>query len=263
MKIIRAISKAYITNKKIIINKFKLSQESSKVDRDDCYFANAKSRSDDVYLSAIVSRNRYRFIACILLGIAALFLLCILMLVPAQHMEPLLIHHYQDGRVVIEKGSDTPQNLLESSLQSDLIRYVVNRESYDPIAYEEQYRLVLMMSASGISKQFIDQQSPSNKHSLMRLLNNHAYRTVHVEDIIILDNELNNNKKSHHHKNLAEIHFNVTDHVLSSGSRKDIPYTALVSWAYSKPSSNPDVRWRNWDGFIVSSYQRNQRNLKG
>lgn len=225
------------------------------------YFKQASSWADDVYLAAIVARNRYRLSFLGAIVVIFMLLICLIMLIPLQHLEPLLIHHYQDGRVYVQPMSSYRQVKDSGQLENDIVRYIINRESYDPIAYEEQYRLILMLSAPAIADMFEKEQNASNPKAMINILANTHYRTVHIDDVVILDQSRSSNDSHQHHRNLAEVHFVVTDHQLSNGASHSHPYTALLSWAYQHPSTDPEVRWRNWDGFEITHYQKNQRSL--
>jgi type IV secretion system protein VirB8 len=228
---------------------------------DDNYFKEAISWADDVYLAAVVARNRYRSALIAAIAVVFVLLFCMVCLIPVQHLQPLLVHHYEDGRVVVEPVAASAIVNNGNQIDNDIVRYVVNRESYDPIAYEEQYRLTGLLSDSAIAEAYIHQQSASNAAALINVLANHQYRTVHIDDVVILDRTELNKKQQQHHRNLAEVHFVVTDHQISNGAVHSYPYTVLLSWEYQKPSLDPEVRWRNWDGFVVTHYQVSQRSL--
>ena len=53
----------------------------------------------------------------------------------------------------------------------------------------------------------------------------------------------------------------MTDHDLDTRIKRSQAVSIIISWRYTKPSRNPDIRWRNWDGFQVTHYQVKQRDL--
>ena len=197
------------------------------------YFKQARSWADDVYTAAIVSRNRYQCAFVMSMGLSLLLVVALIMLLPLQKLQPLLINHYTDGGIDVLPMHQpfAPTNAAE--VESDLVRYVINRESYDPTSYDEQYSLINLLSNNVVASQYQQAQSTQNKNSPIVLLGDHGFRTVHVDSVVFLDTTLNNKNKSPTtptHHNVAQINFSVTDHVKDSDTTKTLPFTALLSW---------------------------------
>ena len=66
-------------------------------------------------------------------------------------------------------------------------------------------------------------------------------------------------KQTHH--NLAQVNFTIVDHFNNSSHRRAKAYAALVSWAYWGTPSDPKEKWQDWDGFTVTRYTKQQRNV--
>lgn len=226
------------------------------------YFQLAKNWADDYYASAVASRNRWKYL-CLFVAIplCAIMLLSVLVLVPMQHLEPLLIHQYENGLVTIEPVKQVSAPTNRAQIESEIVRYIVNRESYSGASYHEQYALVNLLSSHKVAEQYRRVQDVSNKQSPIVRLRNHGYRKVHIESIIFLDNISRNNDQNHSHHNLAQVDFTITEDEQQNGRETHLPVTALVSWGYRKVSNNPEARWRDWDGFTVTEYQLHQRNV--
>ena len=184
-------------------------------------------------------------------------------LIPIQHLQPLIIHHYTDGRVTVDPVTDSSLLLDRAQLENDLVRYVVNRESYDPMAYADQYHLILWMSDSAMAGSYIDSQRSTNSSSLIHQLGSHRYRTVHIDNVVILDEMPTDPNTRGNHHNLAEVHAVLVDHSLNTSVKRSQAVSVIMSWEYTKPSMDPDIRWRNWDGFQVTHYQKKHRNWEG
>lgn len=228
------------------------------------YFVEARSWADDLYTSAIISRNRYKLAFFVAMGLAILLAIAVDGLIPLQHMEPLLVNHYQDGRVSVQPMKQPYAPTNPAQVQSEIVRYVINRESYDPSSYDAQYSLTNLMSNTAVAKQYIGVQSTGNKHSVINVLGHHGWRSVHVDSVVFLDSTLNNKGKTpsqQTHYNLAQINFAMTDHFKNSARQKTKALTALVSWDYRGTPSDPNERWRDWDGFTITRYTVEQRNV--
>ena len=228
------------------------------------YFVAARSWSDDLYAATIISRNRYKFAFFVAMGLATLLAIVVNGLIPLQHLEPLLVNHYQDGRVLVQPIHQPYAPTNQAQVESEIVRYVINRESFDSSSYDEQYSLVNLLSNNEIAKQYMNTQSIHNKQSPINLLGANGFRAVRVESVIFLDSVLKNQGKlssKQTHYNLAQVNFTVTDHFKDSAVKKIQARTVLIAWTYRSVPSDPGDLWRNWNGFTVTRYTVEQRNV--
>lgn len=242
----------------------KKSTESIQLASKKNYFTQARGWADDIYTAAVISRNRYQMAFFAAMGLAALSVLALIILIPLQHSEFLLINHYPDGHVWVEPSHQQYAPSNPSQVESELIHYVVNRESFSESSYKEQYSLINLMSNNEVSQQYRDTQSPSNPQSPINVLRRDGLRAVHVESVIFIDSVLKNKGKPSNeqtHTNLAEVNFTVSDQSKNSTLIKTHALTALISWIYRGTPNDPSDRWRDWNGFTVTRYSLEQRNL--
>lgn len=216
------------------------------------YFQLAQHWADDYHLMATLAHKRWRFFCLVLLVPALLLcLLCIAVLIPLQHLQPLLINHYQDGSVTVTpiKQTDIPSNKAEQS--SDILRYVIHRESYSRYSLRNNYQLIRLLSKPTVFNQYQQQ---------LHLKYNH-YKTVTINSVLFLDRDSQQNPKKNRlqHHNLAQVDFTVVDHNIANGQMKYLPKTALISWEYRGTPKDPMAAWRDWNGFTVLSYQVQSR----
>jgi len=227
------------------------------------YFQLASSWSDDYYATMVSSRDRYRIAFFVAMGLSALLTFSVMILSNTHEYIPLLVHHYDSGAISVTQvdSHDAPENQAE--VESELVRYVISRESYDPTFFAEQYELVSMMSDSTVSRDYHEQQKADNADSFIHHFGTKIIRSVKVEEVSFLDKE-DWNKTDHrdkNHKNLAEVRFIVTDKNVSAGQETKTPYVVMLSWTHRGIPTDPDARWQNWNGFTVTHYQRNQRSV--
>ena len=227
------------------------------------YFQLASSWADDYHTVIAASRNRYRLFFLVALSALLPLVILVLSLVHTHEYIPLIVHHYDSGAVSVEQANQHYVPESQAEIESELVRYIVNRESYDPTSFTEQYQLVTLMSDNTVAREYHQAQNSDDKSSLIATLSNRFVRTVKIQDINFLDKEsLNNEEKHHtHHKNLAEINFVVTDKDVKSGKEIQTPYVAILSWTHAGIPNDPETRWMNWNGFTITNYQRNQRTL--
>lgn len=227
------------------------------------YFQLSRTWSDDYYATMISSRDRYRIAFFVAMALSAVLAFSVIILSHIHEYIPLLVHHYDSGAVSVSQvGSDNvPENQAE--VESELVRYIISRESYDPTFFAEQYQLVSMMSDSSVSRDYHAQQNAENTDSFIHYLGTKIIRTVKVEEVSFLDKEDWNRTDKHdkNHKNLAEVRFIVTDKNAHSGQETKTPYVVMLSWIHRGIPTDPDARWQNWNGFTVTHYQRNQRSV--
>jgi type IV secretion system protein VirB8 len=208
----------------------------SRKQEQNTYFKQAKSWSDDVYGSVVQSRNRYQAAFISMLLINAFAMLAVVSLAHRQVLTPLLIHHYSNGITTAElmTKDNAPRN--QAQVESDLLRYLSNRESYEVAAYSSQYALVSLLSNEAVASQYSQEQAQSFK-----------------------DKPNTVGEPPHH--NLAEIVFTLTDRDKATGHSVEKQFTALIGWEYTTPPTDPGLRWQNWDGFLVTSYSKQARNI--
>lgn len=226
------------------------------------YFKEAKSWADDIYGAVEQSRNRYKtaFLGSMLLN--GLALITVASLAQIQTLVPLMVHHYDNGVMTVEQLKNENAPINKAQVESDIIRYISNRESYDVSSYRSQYDLVTLLSNDSVLTQFSQEQDKSSKESPINSLGTTAQRLVHVYSVNFIDNTMFNEKAlPKDHQNLAEVVFTLIDMDKSTGHKTEKHYNALISWQYTTPSGAPDIRWKNWDGFLVTRYSKQLRNI--
>jgi len=239
-------------------------QTSTTTTQPSDYFATAQTWADDYYASAVASRNRYRIAFMSAMGLAVLLAVSVATLVPAQRLLPIAVTRFSDGDVSVTPMKNPHPPINPAQTESDIVRYLVARESFSAASYDVQYRLVMLLSNSDVANQYVHEQSASNPQSPINTLGREGSQTVHVESVVFLDKaDLPHQvDEKAPHSNLAQVNFSIRLRQPGVSERHTIPLTALVSWAYRGVPSDPDKLWQNWDGFQVTRYQLQQRSLQ-
>ncbi|EEZ95948.1 virB8 family protein [Legionella longbeachae] len=225
------------------------------------YFKEAKRWADDNFARIEISRNRYQIAFLLAMGLNIFAVIAVMVLANLQTLVPLMVHHYDNGITTVEpiRQSSAPMN--KAQVESDIVRYMSNRESFDVSSYRMQFDLVSLLSNSTVNSEYLREQDKSAKEAPINILGAKAARSIHVYSINFLDNLIFNEKDfPKNHQNIAEVVFTLTDTDKASGRQTEEHYNALISWRYIEPSNNPDVRWKNWDGFQVTRYSKQLRN---
>lgn len=229
------------------------------------YFKQACEWADDRFGGIESSRNRYRLaflnalVACTSLALALAALL------PLKQLEPIMIHHYANGITVAEQVTGKQLLASQAQIESDLVRYVNFRESYDISSYRAQFELIHLLSSSSVALEYDKAQRSSNKESPVNQLGTQNSRSVHVYNVNFIDearlNAQEQKGKKRNHHDLAEVVFSTRDHNKTTGAEVEHHYTALISWNYRGIPASPNARWNNWNGFEVTRYSVQQRNV--
>lgn len=250
----------WLSNQRPLIKNGKKTKQDSAASVQNI-FGDAKTWADDYYAQAVVSRSRYQLLSFFALGLAGLLTIAIIIMMPLKKVVPLEINHYEDGYVSVTPINDTKAPRNKAQVESELVRYVTARESFSFNSYPMQFSLVNLLSSSQVSSDYIEKQDAKNKSSFLNTLGEKATRNIHIDSVNFLDRE-NWVDKQHPqipHKNMAQVDYSVTTR--HAGSITRTGYSALISWKYRGIPNSPKERWRNWDGFTVTSYQNNQRNI--
>lgn len=236
--------------------------KSINQDSPQSYFTHATSWADDIYTSALSRASRYRVAFYISLAAVCLLTLSISIMMPLEKTDIVVVHQADDGVVWVEpeKQPYAPENRAQT--ESELINYVINRESYSPYSFHAQYSSVNVTSSETVAKEYDEEQSAHNQKSPINTFGKNAEKIIHIENVVFLDNlklnSVNGNKVSH--QNLAQVNFTVTIKNTNGVIEKNTPLSALISWEYRGTPDNPEVRWQNWNGFTITHYSLQQRN---
>ena len=232
--------------------------------KEQTYFKQACDWADDRFGLLEASRARYKYAFYSAMAATTSLAIALASLAPLKQVQTIAVHHYQNGITTVEAQSAQVAVIKRSQIESDIVRYIINRESYDESSYRAQFELVQLLSNESVAREFEKEQSTSNRNAPVNQLGTAFSRSVHVYSINFIDNETLNSKerkaKKNHH-NLAEVVFLVKDHEKSANRDSEKQYTALVSWRYVKPSDSIEERWRNFDGFEITRYSKSQRNV--
>jgi type IV secretion system protein VirB8 len=246
-----------------VFNKVEPSQEKQTTE-ETSYFDKSKFWADECYAKREVTLSWFKLGFGLSSLLNVLLVITVLGLSNVQKLVPLIVHQYENGVTTVEAiDDDAPQN--KAQVESDLVRYIQTRESYDSSAYKSQFDLTNLLSSENVAVTYQREQSKTNRESPINTLGLNKIRKVHVYDIHFLDsilNKANENQKENTNNNVAEVVYSISDIDKLSGKEITKTMTALVSWEYLGTPKNPRERWQNYSGFKVTNYQTQQRNVE-
>ena len=229
------------------------------------YFKEGQGWYMDRIEAVKIQSNRW-FLGFILSTLLSIILVIgIVSLFPLKRIEPLIIHHNTITNDVWVEHPKTPYVPVNNAeVETDIVRYIVSRESYTASDINQRFHSVNLMSDRNVAKEYSDEQANSNKISPVNLLGVLGKRTVRIEDVIFLDksgihNEIRDiNQPS---QNLAKVDFVTTtfDH---QGVKKIENWVATIAWVYRGLPENKQDAWDDWNGFMVTTYRVDPKNIE-
>ena len=230
------------------------------------YFTLASSWSDDWVSQTLLSKQRYKLLFIIMSSLCSLLVIAIVCLTPLVRTQLIIVHEGVGGQgswvSLVKNNEKIPISWARA--KNEIAHYIISRESYDPLLYKHNLKLVKLFSNKEVESQYILDQS-DNKSALINTLGAKGYRTVDIKNILPLDlDKTRSDDKSYNSKNgdlansanLAKVDFEVIDHFIGSTQVVRQSYSAIISWGYLGAPSDPEGKFNNWDGFLVTKYIR-------
>jgi len=142
----------------------------------------------DRYQAIFVSRNRWLLTALVGLMLAMMQAAALLFLIPLKTSVPFLVKEETSGAVttVTRLQGDSTVTYSEAVRKYFLARYVLFRETYDPIDLAENYRAVGLMSSEPERRAFDQAIASSNPASPLNVYGGRARRLIRIKSIAFL-----------------------------------------------------------------------------
>ena len=217
----------------------------------------------DRYEAVKIQGNRWfvGFLASTILSIALVITLTLLF--PLKTLVPLVIHQNKTtGEVWVTHPTSPYVPANDAEVQADIVRFITTYKSYTATDINQRFNLVKLLSANQVAKQYADEQGNSNKNSPVNTLGVEGTRTVRVEDIVFIDKAGTIEKRTFKKTavNLAKVDFMTvtTDH---AANKKREFWVATMSWVYKGLPDNQQDAWDNWNGFTVTSFRIDPKNM--
>jgi type IV secretion system protein VirB8 len=189
------------------------------------YFANSANWHYQIYESERVWLSRAIILIILLLITLTLSLSANFFLFPLKQNVPYLYavnettgELTQLGQFQVDKQNN--QWLMTRFL---IVRFVVNRESYDSDNLDEPYQIAWAMSDSQIAQSYAEAVRTDNEESPFALYGKNKYITVHVLAV----NKLN--------EDTASVRFELSLHDRQSDTTQTVQKEAIIKWQYTAP----------------------------
>lgn len=209
-----------------------------------------------------VMLNRWQLAFWGILVVLLFSLGAIFAMMPLKTVEAVIIQKdLQTGEVFVSPGEPAHLKKTTQEVQSDLVRYVMARETYSYLDEEVRFRQVQYMSGRDVHHAYVEERRADNPESLESTLGHNGLRTVVVEDIVFLDasSPLLLEKERLKVQSIAKVDF-VTTEIENQAHIKKY-WVATVRFEYLGTPSTQEAAWANWDGFTVTDYRVDPRNV--
>ena len=215
----------------------------------------AENWAYDQYYSSNIKAKKY------LLGIIAQFMIIFLLLIAfivllnKQTLVAIPIRINESlNTIKIENPNKVNFEMNEAMIQSDLIRYVKSKETYNFEDLNYRLRYLQITTESNLFNNIRKENNDISLNSIINNLGKKGTRSVDIQDVIFLQKEDTN------HQNLAKIDFMTTTII---DNKVDTDYfVATISWKYLGTPEDLDLAWDNWNGFMVTMYRVDKRIVK-
>ncbi len=202
--------------------------------------------------SIVVERNRW-FLATIIAGlIAAAAVAAVAMLLPLQKLVPLAVTvDSRTGLVTSVEYSKSVSELTqkEAIQRSDVARYVIAREFYDPQDLVTSVKLVRVMSDGNVWRQYEEETSQYDDSSPMKRYGAKVRRRIEVSTVLPIPNNANTYQVRY---------AGIEESLGPQANPVEKQYVSTVSFRYSdRPLRNED-RILNPLNFRAVAYRRDQ-----
>ena len=214
------------------------------------YFEDAETWDQEIFANILQSRTRAWLLSFFCMGIATLCLLTLLCLLPLKTFAPYVVTvDKSTGYVEVTKGLyDGNLTQDDAVTESNLVRYVSTRESYNPSVLHENYDLVTLMSAGSALTEFQKLWDGKNSDNPSVKMGKKASIDIKIKSVAFL------NEKTASVRFLREYREN--DQTRTSD------WNAVVDFQYVKKPLKMEDRFQNPLGFQITSYRVNPEALE-
>jgi type IV secretion system protein VirB8 len=202
--------------------------------------------------AVVVERNRW-FLAAIVCGlVAACAVAAIAVLLPLERLVPLAVTiDSRNGLVTaVEYGRSVAELTQKEAVQrSDVAKYVVARETYDPLDLATSAKTVRVMSDANAWRQYEDEISQFNEASAMRRYGSKLRRRIEINTVLPLPDS----------PGTYQVRYVAIEEYPGSQTQPvEKSYVSTVSFRYSERTLSNEDRILNPLNFRATGYRRDQ-----
>lgn len=218
---------------------------SDGIGRRASYYAMAGDWSEDVVGGLRRSRRTAWIVAAVAVAVAALEALALAALAPLKTTTPYaFVVDRQTGYVELARPlAEGPLTQDAAVTQSNLVRYVIARETFDRTDLNETYRRTVAWSSGRARADYLALMQASNPRTPVKIYGPSEQVRVVVKSVSLLP------------RSTALVRFE-TERSTPGGAPSRQPFVTAVSYQYSGEPAAMGQRFDNPLGFRVTAYRR-------
>lgn len=208
------------------------------------YLKAGQSWNEEIHASLRASKNKAWLITAFCMGVALLSLLALIIMLPLKTIEPyVLTVDRNTGYVEVTKGlyQDGALHEDEAITQSNLVRYVSTRESYNPAILRENYDFVVLMSGDDALQEFKALWAAQNPDNPSVKFGKDTAIDIKIKSVSLLNSKT------------ASVRFMREQY--ESGQIKTSHWSAIIEFQYAEKPMKMADRFSNPLGFQVTHYR--------
>ena len=209
----------------------------------------------DIWEQEIIKRAKRSsrvawFFAIIFAGIAVLSLVAVVLMLPMKSFEPYVIAvDRTTGFVEVKSGLTRPANLTEQEAitQANVVRYIRNREGYDPFAIEEYFGIAALLSTGDAARELQQLYSAANPENPAKIYGKLKRVLVEIKSVTFPN------------ASTAIVRFSTNEKSDTDSALRH--WISVVRFRYTDTPVKNEWRFENPLGFQVYSYRRDQETV--
>lgn len=198
----------------------------------------------DRYQNALVWRNILAVTTLVALGVTLVSVLAVYQLTPLKSVEPFVIQVDSKTGITQVVNPLTAKELTgnEAIANYFIAQYIRARESYDAADIQYNQDVVRLMSEPRkVYGAYLEEAAPESPNSPFNRLGKDGTRTVRIKSITPLDSTT------------VQVRISVDERTREASAQ--LQKIVLLAYEYVNLDLNPDQRFINPLGFIVTSYR--------
>jgi type IV secretion system protein VirB8 len=219
-------------------------------DRLRSYFQDGDIWEQEILKRARRSSRIAWFFSTVFALIAVVSLLAVVLMLPLKSFEPYVVEVDRNtGYIEVKSGLTRPANLTEQEAvtQANVVRYIRNREGYDPYAVGEYFGIAALLSTGEAARELQALFSAANPQNPAKVYGRLKRVLVDIKSV------------SFPNSSTAIVRFSTTEK--SETEAIDRHWISVVRFRYTDTPIKNEWRFDNPLGFQVYSYRRDQETV--
>lgn len=214
------------------------------------YFQHGELWEQEIIKRAKRSSRVAWFFAMVFAGIAVLSLFAVVLMLPLKSFEPYVVEvDRTTGYIEVKSGLTRPANLTEQQAitQANVVRYIRNREGYDPFAIQEHFGIAALLSTGVAARELQALFSAANAQNPAKVYGKLKRVLVDIKSVTFPN------------ASTAIVRFSTNEKSDTDSIVRH--WISVVRFRYTDTPVKNEWRFENPLGFQVYSYRRDQETV--